>query len=166
MMEENGHRRSACRKTPNQPGCTPKFWNVVNKSPLTRVRIIGRAAENLTIWYLRQRGWRILSHNYASRHGEIDIIAYRHGADLPDYPTIAFVEVKCRTRSDVLAPALSVSSAKRRKINATIRDWIGLHPRLKAVYRRDIASVWIERRRLPSIRYFPAAFTDGDPYGW
>ena len=166
MMEVNERRRSACRKTPNQPGCAPKSWKLVNKSPLTRIRMIGRAAENLTIWYLRLRGWRILSHNYASRHGEIDIIAQKQGADLPGYPTVAFVEVKCRTRSDALSPALSVSSGKRRRINATIRDWIGQHPRLRAVYRRDIASVWIERHRLPSIRYFQAAFTDGDPYGW
>ena len=154
------------RISPNHRRESGHFWKLVNKSPLSHERIIGRAAENLTIWYLKSRGWVIRGRNFATKHGEIDIIAMRQNADMKGMLTIAFIEVKSSSRMHGLSPLLSVSREKRRRMNNTIRDWIGAHPREKAIYRRDIASVCIVRHRLPSIRYIPGAFTNDDPYGW
>ena len=159
-------QRSNVRKTANHQSSKPKSWHPIHKNALHSRQITGRISENLVIWYLKMRGWTIRTRNYTSKHGEIDIIASRYHADLHGCPTVAFIEVKSSTHANGLAPELSVSRTKRKRINATIRDWIGEHPREKAVYRRDIASIRIVRRKLPSIHYIPSAFTNDDPFGW
>ena len=162
----SGKTRSRLRKTPNRQSDRSNTWKLVNCRALGGPQITGRIAENLVIWYLKCRGWTIRARNYATRYGEIDIIAMRWDADLKGYPTVAFVEVKARTNLQGLLPEQSVSRAKRRRINQTIKKWIGDHPREKAVYRRDIASVWLVPHQLPSIHYIPSAFTNDDVYGW
>ena len=159
-------QRSNIRKSPNHQSDKPSSWQPIRKCALHSRQITGRISENLVVWYLRNRGWIIRARNYTSKHGEIDIIASRYHADLTGYPTVAFIEVKSSTHANGLAPELSVSRTKRKRLNATIRDWIGEHPREKAIYRRDIASIRLVRRQLPSIHYIPSAFTNDDPYGW
>ena len=34
----------------------------------------GRTAELLALWYLRLKGWRLLSHRYKSPVGEVDLV--------------------------------------------------------------------------------------------
>lgn len=59
--------------------------------------------------YLRAQGYRILDHNYYTKHGEIDIIAYRN-------KTYVFVEVKYRTSDRYGKPYEAVTKAKRQRI--------------------------------------------------
>ena len=133
---------------------------------LTQSARVGRISENLTIWYLINRGWRIWGRNYQTHKGEVDIIAVKENADLKGYPTVAFIEVKSRSSRAALPPELNVTSAKRKKIVAVMHQWIGEHARLKAVYRCDIASVIVEPRRSPEISYFPNAFCGHEMFGW
>ena len=133
---------------------------------LTQSARVGRISENLTIWYLINRGWQIWGRNYQTHKGEVDIIAVKENADLKGYPTVAFIEVKSRSSRAALPPELNVTSAKRKKIVAVMHQWIGEHARLKAVYRCDIASVIVEPRRSPEISYFPNAFCGHEMFGW
>ena len=59
----------------------------------------GRGAETLACWYLRLRGWRILTRRARVPGGEVDIIARRRR-------TLAFVEVKARATQEAAALAL------------------------------------------------------------
>ena len=57
----------------------------------------GAAGEVLAARFLRERGYDILTANYRTRLGEIDIIA-------ADKQYIAFVEVKTRNDAAIYAP--------------------------------------------------------------
>ncbi len=140
-------------------------WTVHPKL-LTRSGRMGRLAENLVIWHLRQKHWQIWARNYQTRNGEVDIIAVKRNADLPGYPTVAFVEVKSRSSRSALPPELNVTSAKRAKIVKVMKQWIGEHARFQAVYRCDIASVIVEPHRSPRLKYFPNAFCAREQFGW
>ena len=59
----------------------------------------GRGAETLACWYLRLKGWRILTRRARVPGGEVDIVA-RRGR------TLAFVEVKARASEEAAAFAL------------------------------------------------------------
>lgn len=72
----------------------------------------GAAGEVLAARFLRTKGYRILTSNYRSRFGEIDIIAV-------DEPYIAFVEVKTRSEGAIYAPREAVTIMKQQKIMKT-----------------------------------------------
>ena len=126
----------------------------------------GRCAENLTVYYLRNRGFTILARNYETSRGEIDIIAGKMDADIRGYPTVVFVEVKSRSHTKGLAPETNVTVSKQRKITATMRQWMGKHARLRAVYRCDIAAIIVPKKSMPRIRYYPNAFHMKEAFGW
>ena len=62
----------------------------------------GAAGEVLAARFLRERGYDILTANYRTRLGEIDIIA-------ADKQYIAFVEVKTRNDAAIYAPREAVT---------------------------------------------------------
>ncbi len=163
-METCREHRSAYRKTPSKP--TNTYSWTPSHTCLSRSGKTGRCAENLVIFYIKKRGWKVLARNYETHRGEIDIIASRMHEDLHGYPTIAFIEVKSKTNSRGLSPAMNVTQSKQRKVTATMRQWIGTHPFEKAVYRCDIASVILERGRAPRITYYPSAFYSHEQFGW
>lgn len=59
----------------------------------------GRKGEAIAAWWLRFRGWRILDQRLKTPWGEVDIVA-RRGR------TLAFIEVKTRTKNTDLATAI------------------------------------------------------------
>jgi putative endonuclease len=79
----------------------------------------GALAEQLAVWTLRLKGYRILACRYCIRGGEIDIVARR--AD-----TIAFVEVKVRPTLDEAREA--IDAVKRRRISRAARVWLAANP--------------------------------------
>ncbi len=109
---------------------------------------LGEMGERLAVNHLEKLGFRIVATNFIlpigySRQGrpvtgEIDIVAYDETAK----PfTLAFVEVKTRTRTDIAAPEAAVDLRKQRQIVRTAR----LYRRLMAVqnepYRYDVVSI-------------------------
>jgi len=67
--------------------------------------------------YLENKGYKILATNYATKVGEIDIIASDNGV-------IVFVEVKARTRSDFGQPIEAVTPIKVRKIVTVAKQYL------------------------------------------
>ena len=67
----------------------------------------GRGAETLACWYLRLRGWRILTRRARVPGGEVDVVA-RRGS------TLAFVEVKAR--GDEHAAAFALDQYRLRRV--------------------------------------------------
>ncbi|MEW6575937.1 MAG: YraN family protein [Pseudomonadota bacterium] len=59
----------------------------------------GRRGEAIAAWWLRLQGWRIVAQRLKTPWGEVDLIARRG-------KTIAFIEVKARTKQLDLATAI------------------------------------------------------------
>ena len=88
-------------------------------SARSRAESRGRRAETLAAWFLRLKGYRILSRRYKTPAGEIDLIA-RRGR------TIVFVEVK--QRRDDRAAIEAVTAAARKRIARAAGLWLSRHP--------------------------------------
>lgn len=66
----------------------------------------GRIGETIAAWWLRLHGWRILASRVKLRVGEVDLIAKRGR-------TVAFIEVKARSRSEDLDTAVDAWRLRR-----------------------------------------------------
>lgn len=66
----------------------------------------GRRAENIAVWWLRLKGYRILAQRVRNARGEIDIIARRFGVT-------AFIEVKSRSNITDLEHSINAHKMKR-----------------------------------------------------
>ena len=94
---------------------------------------LGKKGEALVVEYLKQQGFTILNQNYATRCGEIDIIAQKD-------EVLAFIEVKLRRNSHFYLSELIVP-AKQRKICKTALYYIATNNLSDYVYRFDVALV-------------------------
>lgn len=88
-------------------GC---FWEI-NLLSVDMKNSLGRQGEQFVVQYIEQLGWKVISKNYHSRFGEIDIIAM-------DGREIVFIEVKARSNREYGEPQESVD---RRKLNKMIK---------------------------------------------
>lgn len=75
-------------------------------------RQLGIYGELVSARYLRRHGYKILSTNFHSRFGEIDIVAQQGD-------TLVFVEVKSRDATCIARPMEAVTLAKQEKIKKT-----------------------------------------------
>lgn len=70
------------------------------------MKVLGIEGENAAAKFLEKKGYRIISRNYKTHIGEIDIIAQ-------DGNTIVFVEVKTRGNESFGKPFEAVNKRKR-----------------------------------------------------
>ena len=109
-------------------------------------RIRGDAAEQLAVEHLRQQGYSILTRNYGTRNGEVDIVA-REGQIL------CFVEVRSRQRETHGGPLQSVDHAKQRRIANAARNYLAQHDQEDPEIRFDVvAVVQLPRPRIQLVR--------------
>ena len=71
--------------------------------------LTGALGEVLAGRYLRERGYRIVSANYRTRMGEIDVVAEKDGV-------LVFIEVKTRSEGMIALPSESVGREKQRRL--------------------------------------------------
>lgn len=81
---------------------------------------LGAWGEQLAADFLAARGWRVLSRNYRSRFGEIDLIA-------ENGEVLAFIEVKLRKSSYFGAAREFVDRRKQDRLRATAMLWLEEH---------------------------------------
>ncbi len=104
---------------------------------------VGTMGEIAAARYLRRKGYQILTTNYHSRFGEIDIIADDRG-------TVVFVEVKTRVSSTFARPMEYVDYQKQQKIIRTALCFLAAQ-KLDCPCRFDVIEVYLEdRQRLRS----------------
>ncbi len=72
-------------------------------------RLLGAYGEQAAARFLRNNGYDVLSANFRTRVGELDIVARKDGI-------MHFVEVKTRTEGAMLPPSAAVGYHKRRNI--------------------------------------------------
>jgi putative endonuclease len=73
---------------------------------------IGNQGEDIAVRYLQQQGYRILSRNFYSRYGEIDVICEYNRV-------IVFVEVKTRRSERYGSAEESVTWVKQERLRKT-----------------------------------------------
>lgn len=123
----------------------------------------GRAAENLSLWFFRQRKFQILGRNFNCNVGELDLIVLNPHARLR---TIHFIEVKARLSYAHNPPQAAVTRAKQKKLHAAARYWILKNRMHRAVFQFDIIAIDWPRRGIPRVRWYKNAFFPSDPMGW
>lgn len=112
----------------------------------------GHAAESIAAAFLEERGWEILARNHHCRGGEVDLVAAKDR-------TIAFVEVRSRTRDDYGHPVESVSWEKRRRIVRAAVDWARRAGVMESHFLRfDVIGILSREDDEPEIRYIEGAF--------
>ena len=100
--------------------------------------------------YLRDHGFEILSANYRTRFGEIDIVAQKDGV-------LSFVEVKTRSSGMIAPPAEAVNREKQRKLSLAAAQY--LQGELSDTAARfDVIEVCLDGGKLLSVHYIPNAF--------
>lgn len=77
----------------------------------------GSAFEALALKHLRRRGLRLLTRNYNTRYGEIDLI-------MKSWKTIVFIEVRKRKNTQFGHPIETVDHIKQRKIINTAYSYL------------------------------------------
>ena len=84
--------------------------------------ISGHWAEQRTLRLLRLNGWHLLSRNWHCRWGELDLV-------LAKPQRLLVVEVKGRaSRTHDGGGVAALRSAKRRRLERSIRCWLSDHP--------------------------------------
>jgi putative endonuclease len=96
---------------------------------------MGLWGENKAVEFLKAKNYTILTRNYHSRFGEIDIIARKQN-------TIIFVEVKTRKNTAFGFPAEFVDYKKQQKIMKTAQLYINDNFNAEFDYRFDIIEVF------------------------
>jgi putative endonuclease len=104
-----------------------------------RNRTFGDFGERVAASHLESHGYTILERNWASRVGEIDLIASR-GEDL------VFVEVRSRKGRDFGAPEESITGRKRQHLLDTMANYLEQHPDSPPNYRIDLVVLELDRK--------------------
>ena len=107
-------------------------------------KTIGNAGESAVCGYLMRRGFKIISRNFRTRFGEIDIIAQKKNF-------ISFVEVKTRQQNSIVSGVDAVGFKKQQRIIMAAKEFILRkgYQELQPVF--DVAEV-TDRKR-PFFRY-------------
>ena len=119
---------------------------------------LGARGEKLAARYLRRHGFKILYRNFRGRQGgEIDLVCR-------DRDTLAFVEVKTRTREDFGRPLDAVNRSKQRRISLGALAWLRLLGNPDILFRFDVVEITMADAAAPRVELIRNAFQLSDPY--
>ncbi|MFA5075320.1 MAG: YraN family protein [Candidatus Babeliales bacterium] len=113
---------------------------------------LGKLGENIISDYLVKNGFKILTKNFTTKFGEIDLIAQK---DL----TIAFIEVKTRKKA-YFPISTVVTYPKQKKMIKTAKCFIQKFNIIDKILRFDVATVEIINQEIFAydINYIQNAF--------
>lgn len=113
----------------------------------------GAWAEDLALRFLLDRGLALVTRNYRSRRGEIDLVM-REGE------VLVFVEVRYRRNRSFGAGTETVDWRKRSRLTASAAHFLHTHPGASRLpCRFDVVSV---DGANPAVQWVRAAFEPGD----
>ena len=113
---------------------------------------LGRWGERQCEKFLKRKGLKTLTRNYACNAGEIDLIMVDNDR------AIVFVEVKTRLDEEFTPTEEVVNKTKADKMAKTSRYFISVHDIAGRPYRFDIVTVTLGRRGAADIRHYKNAF--------
>lgn len=112
-------------------------------------KVLGDKGEEIVAKFLTDKNFKILSKNFNTKYGEIDIIAQKD--DL-----IVFVEVKTR-KKEYFPISNVVTFSKQKKITKTAKFFLFQNNIIDKVCRFDVATVLFNDTK-KSLKYIPNAF--------
>jgi len=113
---------------------------------------LGKCGEEAAAEFLRNKGYEIITRNFYTRWGELDIIAR-------DCEEIVFVEVRTRSSSSFMTPGESVDHTKQERLLKAAQTWLSeQYPLDPPPCRFDVISVIISKDQTPILEHFPNAF--------
>ena len=123
-------------------------------------RRIGQCGEIAAARYLRDNDYDIITANYHTKMGEIDIVA------MDEKGTMVFVEVKTRNEDAIANPSEWVTKQKQNKIIATALTFIKAY-KFSGNSRFDVIEVFINKggnHNNAKINHIENAFTTDNFY--
>lgn len=111
---------------------------------------LGITGEQLAQNFLAKKGYRILTTNYRSRYGEIDIVCL-------DGETVVFVEVKTRSSEKFGTPTEAVTFRKRTRLRQLAQMYLITHNLETYPVRFDVLSLIFSSTRI-EIEHLIGAF--------
>lgn len=119
---------------------------------------LGRSGEKIASDFLKSNGYKILSKNYRSKLGEIDIIAQ-------DRKVICFIEVKTRASDKFGLPSEAVIGPKQRQISRVALAYLKEKGLFDKKARFDVVSI-IDAQNSPKVTLIKNAFELDERYGY
>ena len=117
---------------------------------------LGNRGETAAVRHLKSAGIRVITTNYRTSRGEIDIVARENDS-------LVFVEVKTRKRGN---PSEFVTLEKQRRLTSAAQHFLSRHNLYNKNCRFDVvAIVWDDELQPPMIEHIRNAFeaTDRGP---
>ena len=106
-------------------------------------RWFGTRSERAAARYLRRQGYRIVARNFRCPRGELDLVAV-------DGACVVFIEVRSTGGEDPSRPALSVDTAKQRRLTELALTFLQQHHLLDQPARFDVLALsWPPGHRQP-----------------
>ena len=130
-----------------------KFAGKQKPEHLRRGELGERAAKK----FLQKAGFKFLTANFRSAHGEIDLI-FRDGECL------VFIEVKTRSSEEWSRPADAVDARKKKLLSQTALYYLRLLKNPAVKFRFDIVEVLLRDGAVTEVRHLPNAFALSKPY--
>jgi putative endonuclease len=115
----------------------------------------GVKGENAAYFYLRRKGYIVVSRRWSSDKfpGDIDLIAWQG-------PMLCFVEVKTRTTHDMTPAEVAVDTHKRDVLRRLARQYVRQLPRETAPpVRFDVLSVYLVPGKEKEFVHFEGSFS-------
>jgi len=106
----------------------------------------GNHGERIARWFLRTKGYRVLTTNFRVRGGEIDLVCRQGG-------TLVFVEVKTRTNRLGGYPEEAVTRRKMSRLQTAIEAYLQQHG-AQIPIRIDVVSIAFDGKAWPEISHF------------
>ncbi len=117
----------------------------------------GDAGEQIAVSFLEQLGYRIATHNFRLRTGEIDIVAW-------EGDTLVFVEVKTKAQHKFGQPEEMVTRRKQLTLERVAMGYIQQHGCKGTNIRFDVIAVQLESNRAAEVTHIPAAFSPSNRF--
>ena len=115
---------------------------------LTTAAEIGSYGERVAAAFLRRRGYRVLTRNYKTERGEIDLVCR-------DGDILAFVEVRSRSGELFGRPSESIDARKEQALLAAAQSYLELLKRDDVTWRFDAVEVHLKAGEAPSCTLVP-----------
>ncbi len=108
----------------------------------------GNYGERVAAAFLRRHGYRVLTRNFSSGDGEIDLVC-RLGE------VLVFVEVKTRADVGWLPPAAAIDAEKEAALERAARHYLELLGREGIAWRFDVVEVQLRAGKIPRCTLVP-----------
>lgn len=112
---------------------------------------LGIFGEQAASQHLSEKGMRLLTRNYRTPRGEIDLI-------FRDRDCLVFVEVKTRSEGARTRPADAVDVRKQQRISRAAETYLRRINAPRTVWRFDVVEVLIEGERVSRIEHLKNVF--------